>query len=217
MNKLWFLRRLDLFEGMSDGEIAQLGTILRERKCRSGADVIVKPTGDRIYLLKDGRVSVTSGDVNVAILGPGQLFGTSALFGAALTMQRVTALDDVVICEAEAGQFLRAMTLHPRLAAKVAMLLARQVFELEEAVQRTATDPIAVRLADLLLRLADRSTTPWCVRDVSQADAARMIGASRESVSRLLAAWEREGIVRLRPRFVEVVDDVRLRERSYVA
>jgi CRP/FNR family transcriptional regulator len=215
MNKLWFLRRLDLFEGMSDSEVARLGTILRERSCRSGIDVIVKPSGDRIYLVKSGRVRVTNGDVNVAVLGPGQLFGTSALFGAALTTQRVTAIEDVVICEAEAGQFLRAMTLHPRLAAKVATLLARQLFELEDTVQRTATDPIAARLADLLMRMADRSSTPWCVRGISQADVARMIGASRESVSRLLAAWEREGIVHLRPRHVDVIDETRLRERSY--
>src|SRR5438128_993345 len=148
MNKLWFLRRLDLFEGMSDADMARLGEILRERTCRSGAHVIVKPTGDRIYLVKSGRVRVTNAEVNVAVLGPGQLFGTSALFGAAGTSQRVTALDDVVICEAAAGEFMRAMATHPRLAAKVVMLLARQLFELEETVQRTATDPVEARLAD---------------------------------------------------------------------
>lgn len=217
MNKLWFLRRLDLFEGMSDAEMARLSAMLRERACRSGADVIVKPTGDRIYLLKMGRVRVTNGDVNVAILGPGQLFGTSALFGAAATTQTVTALEDVVICEAPAGEFLRAMTMHPRLAAKVAMLLARQLFELEATVERTATDPIEARLADLLLRVADRSAQRSCVRGLAQSDMARMIGASRESVSRLLAAWEREGVIKTRPRFVELVDETRLRERSYVS
>lgn len=216
MNKLWFLRRLDLFEGMTDVEMQQLGAILRERACRSGIDVVVKPSGDHVYLVKSGRVRVTNGDVNVAVLGPGQLFGTSALFGAALTGQRVTAVEDVVICEAEVGQFLRAMTMHPKLAAKVTILLARQLFELEETVERTVTDPIAPRLADLLLRVADRSAAPWRVRGVTQADVAHMIGASRESVSRLLAEWEREGIVSVRPRRIDVVDEARLRERSYV-
>lgn len=212
MNKLWFLRRLDLFEGMSDADIERLSALLRERTCRRGNDVIVRPTGDRLYLLKSGRVRVTSGDVNVAILGPGQLFGTSALFGAAATRQRVVALDDVVICEASAGQFLAAMATHPTLAAKVAMLLARQLFELEQTVQRTATDPIEARLADLLLRIADRATSPSRLIGLSQADMARMIGASRESVSRILATWEREGLLRTRPRLVELVDENRLRD-----
>ena len=214
MNKLWFLRRLDLFEGMSEGDIGRLGAVLQERTCRRGDDLIVRPTGDRIYLLKSGRVRVTNGDVNVAILGPGQLFGTSALFGAAATMQKVVALEDVVFCEASAGQFLAAMTMHPKLAAKVAMLLARQLFELEQTVQRTATDPIEARLADLLLRIADRSGTTSHVRGLSQADMARMIGASRESVSRILATWERQGLLSCRPRLVELVDEEKLRDRT---
>lgn len=79
MNKLWFLRRLDLFEGMTETEISTIALLLHERSCRTGADVIVKPTGDRVYLLKAGRVRVTNGEVNVAILGPGQLFGLLAI------------------------------------------------------------------------------------------------------------------------------------------
>jgi len=214
MNKLWFLRRLDLFEGMSDGEMERLGALLQLRTCRTGQDVVVRPSGDRLYLLKQGRVRVTNGVVNVAVLGPGQLFGTSALFGAALTGQRVIALDEVVICEAPAAQFLAAMALHPRLAAKVAMILARQLFELEQAVARTATDPIESRLADLLLRLADRSATPTRVHGLAQADMAGMIGASRESVSRWLAKWERDGLVRTGQRLVELIDDEALRDRA---
>jgi CRP/FNR family transcriptional regulator, cyclic AMP receptor protein len=213
MNKLWFLRRLDLFRDMSDADIARVGAMLHERTCRIGADVVVKPTGDRVYLLKSGRVQVTHGDVNVAVLSPGQLFGTSSLFGAAATHQRVTALEEVVICEAAAGDFLAAMMRHPRLAAKVVTILARQVFELEEAAERRASESIEARLADLLLRLADRSVVPSRVQGLSQADMARMIGASRESVSRLIATWEREGLLRTRMRQVELTDEERLRDR----
>lgn len=214
MNKLWFLRRLDLFEGMSDAEMERLGGLLQMRSCRTGQDVVVRPSGDRLYLVKHGRVRVTNGVVNVAVLGPGQLFGTSALFGAALTGQRVVALDDVVICEAPAAQFLGAMAMHPRLAGKVAMILARQLFELEQAVARTATDPIEARLADLVLRLADRATTTARVRGLSQSDMAGMIGASRESVSRWLASWERAGLVRNGQRLIELLDEDGLRDRT---
>ena len=177
----------------------------------------MRPSGDRLYLLKTGRVRVTNRDVNVAVLGPGQLFGTSSLFGAAATTQRVVALDDVVICEAPAGQFLAAMAMHPRLAAKVAMLLARQLFELEQTVERTATEPVEARLAELLLRIADRARTPSRVRGLAQSDMARMIGASRESVSRLLANWERSGLVRTGQRDVELLDEERLRDRAHSA
>ncbi len=212
LNKLWFLRRLDLFEGMSEAEMERLATLLRDRSCRVGEDVVLRPSGDRIYLLKRGRVRVMNGEVAVAVLGPGQLFGTSSLFGAAAVGQRVIALDDVVICDAPAGQFLAAMATHPRLGAKVAMILARQLFELEQTVERSATETVEQRLADLLLRLERRDESAGEIRDLSQADLARMIGASRESVSRLIASWERRGLLRTRKRAIDIVDDAALRE-----
>ncbi len=212
MNKLWFLRRLDLLEGMSDVDMERLASVLKERECRVGEEVVVRPSGDRVYLVKEGRVSVMDDGVAVAILGPGQLFGTSALFGAAMTGQRVVALEDVVVCEAPAAQFLAAMTLHPRLASKVVTNLARQLFELERSVERVARTRVEQRLADLLLRLARAGEGRREVRGVSQADLARMVGAARESVSRTIAGWERTGIVRAGQRFIEIVDEVALRK-----
>ena len=38
-----------------------------------------------------------------------------------------------------------------------------------------------------------------------------MIGSSRESVSRLIADWERDGIVHNRPRLIELADEAALR------
>ncbi len=103
------------------------------------------------------------------------------------------------------------MAVHPRLAGKVVTLLARQLFELEQSVERVASDTVAERLADRLLRVARRERGSIEVRALSQSDLARMIGASRESVSRLLASWERRGILRAHPRRIEILDELALR------
>ncbi len=209
-DKLWFLRRLDLFEGLSEPEMHRLGSLMRDRACHTGEEVVVRPSGDRIYLVKKGRVGVLDRGVASAVLGPGQIFGTSAFFGATTTDQHVVALEEIVICEAPAGQFLAAMATHPRLAARMMTILAKQIFELERTVERTATDPVSQRLADLLLRMAKRDGGRAEVRALAQADLARMIGASRESVSRLVAAWERDGILRGGQRRIEIIDEERL-------
>jgi len=210
-SKFWFLRKLDLFRCLSDAQLHQLGALLHDRACRAGADVVVRPTGDRIYVLKQGRVRVMHGDVAVAVLAPGQVFGTSALFGVAMTGQRVVALDEVVVCEAPAGEFLTAMATHPGLAAQVTMALARQVFDLEQAVERSAVDPIEARLAGLLLRLATPVEGRLRVRELTQADLAKMIGTSRESVSRAIARWERAEVLRSAPKRTEILDADALR------
>jgi CRP-like cAMP-binding protein len=210
MDKLWYLRRLDLFEGLTDAQIHKLGELMRDHSCRVGEDVVVKPSGDRIYMVKKGRVTVLDAGVSACILGPGQIFGTSAFFGATTTGQRVVALEDTVVCEAPAGQFLAAMAVHPRLAARMMTLMAKQIFDLERTVERTATDPVSRRLADLLLQMAKRDSERMEVRALAEADLARMIGASRESVSRLVAAWERSGILKAGPRRIEILDVQRL-------
>lgn len=211
-DKVWFLRRLDLFEGLSEAQMEKLAELMRDRTCRVGEDVVVRPAGDRVYLVKKGRVTVLDRGVAAAVLAPGQVFGTSAFFGATTTDQRIVALEDTVICEAPAGQFLAAMATHPRLAARMMTLLARQIFELERTVERTATDPVGQRLADLLLRMAKRDGGRPEVRALAEADLARMIGASRETVSRQIAAWERDGLVRSGPRRIEILDEMRLTE-----
>ncbi|GAC1490554.1 MAG: Crp/Fnr family transcriptional regulator [Candidatus Limnocylindrales bacterium] len=207
VNKLWFLRRLDLFEGFSETQIEQLAGLMRDRVCSSGEDVTVRPSGDRIYLVKKGRVRVLNRDVGIALLGPGQLFGTSSLFGAATTTQRVVALDDVLICDVATAKFLQIMAAHPGLAAKVMTLMARQLFELEQSVERVATETVDQRLAGLLLSLASRDRGTLRLRNLSQSDLARMIGASRESVSRAIGRWEREGVVAAGQRSVEIRDE----------
>jgi CRP-like cAMP-binding protein len=212
VNKLWFLRRLDLFEGLSEAQIDQVAALMRDRTCAAGEDVTVRPSGDRIYIVKKGRVRVHHGDLAVAVLGPGQIFGTSAFFGAAVIGQRVVAVDpDVLVCDAPAAKFLQIMATHPGLAAKMMTLLARQMFELEQSVERVATETVEQRLADMLLQLASRDREGLRVRNLSQADLAHMIGASRESVSRALGRWEREEIIRSGQRWVEIRDEESIR------
>jgi CRP-like cAMP-binding protein len=212
VNKLWFLRRLELFQGLSEAQIDQVSALMRDRTCAAGEDVTVRPSGDRIYIIKKGRVRIHHGDLAVAVLGPGQIFGTSAFFGAAVIGQRVVAIDpDVLVCDAPAAKFLQIMASHPGLAAKMMTLLARQMFELEQSVERAGTQSVEQRLADVLLRLASRDREGLRIRNLSQADLAHMIGASRESVSRALGRWEREDIVRSGQRWVEIREEDALR------
>lgn len=186
--------------------------MLSERECHVGDDIQLRPSGETVYIVKSGRVRLESGNVAVGVLGPSQVFGTSALFGAADTQERAVALDDVVLCEAPAGQFLEAMSSHPILAARVAQLLARQLQDLQRSVRRAAEDSVEARLAALVLQLADCDARAEIHR-LSQADLARLIGASRESVSRLLSGWERDGLVRTRQRAIRVTDLEGLRRR----
>jgi len=212
---IWFLRQLGLFEGIAQEDITFLHRLLTERECRRGQDIAGDAPGHRVFIVKRGRVRVLRGDVAVAILGPGQFLGTAAFFGPPSTGQRAIALDDVMLCEAPATEFLAALAQRSHLAARVVLALARQLEDLEEAVERSASEDVDSRLADFLLRLADRSSGEARVRDLSQAQLARMLGVSRESVSRAMAEWERQGYLRTGQRSVAIKDELALRAASH--
>src|SRR5579859_5882635 len=118
-DKVWFLRRLNLFEGMSEAEIEEVSHELKMRSCAPRQSVLAE-SADRVYLLKQGRVrlhhlTVDGQDVTTALIAPGQLFGVGAFFGSDGTATHAEALEESYVCEAGAQDFLAMLARHPLL------------------------------------------------------------------------------------------------------
>jgi CRP-like cAMP-binding protein len=83
-DNLWYLRRLNLFEGMSVEEVERISHDARMRSCSAKSSVL-DGSSERVYVIKQGRVRLyhvteNGQEVPTAILVPGQLFGLGALF-----------------------------------------------------------------------------------------------------------------------------------------
>ena len=218
-DKVQFLSRLNLFEGMSHEEVEAVARELTMRRCRRGA-----PVGDghpdRIYLLKEGRVRLynltrAGHEVTTAVLMPGQLFGLGALFGHGEEPALAECLDDCYVCEAGAQDFLGILAHHPLMMAKVMMVMAKQIFRLQETIEHLAREPAHSRLARHLLSMVQVGTPAeeggCLLPPETQEEMATIVASTRETVARALAAWRRAGIVTTRERRVIVLDLDRLR------
>jgi CRP/FNR family transcriptional regulator, cyclic AMP receptor protein len=203
-DKLWYLRRLNLFEGMSAEEVERVSHDLRMRTCSAKSSVLDGPS-ERVYMVKQGRVRLyhiteSGQEVTTAVLVPGQLFGLGALFGkGAGGATFAEALEETVVCDAAAQDFISMMAHHPILMARVMMAMARQMIRLESTIESIVSRPVAGRLADLIIALAeqaDRSASGAILLPAySHEELGKMIGATRESVSRTLGDWRRAGII----------------------
>lgn len=203
-DKLWYLRRLNLFEGMSAEEVERVSHDLRMRSCSAKSSVL-DGSGERVYMVKQGRVRLyhiteSGQEVTTAVLIPGQLFGLGALFGkGAGGATFAEALEDTVICDAAAQDFISMMARHPILMAKVMMAMARQMIRLESTIESIVSRPVAGRLADLLITLAEQAEASpnraILLPAYSHEELGKMIGATRESVSRTLGDWRRAGVI----------------------
>jgi len=200
-SRVWYLRRLNLFEGMADAEIEAVSHMLRERHCDPG-EMIFDQDSERLYLLKAGRIRlyrVTRGghEVTTAVLRPGQVFGLGGLLGRSDQGGLAEALDPSVICDASASHFLRILAEHPLLMARVTMTMARQMFQMERTIERMSTQRVRSRVAVVLLELADEAVRergePLLTQ--SQTEIAKLVGTTRESVARTVASLRTEGVM----------------------
>jgi CRP-like cAMP-binding protein len=94
------------------------------------------------------------------------------------------------------------------------MVMARQIFQLERAIESMASQTVPIRLAGLLLSMRSETNGALGVEPlpaVSQEEMAKSIRTSRESVSRTLARWHREGVIGRRGRRIIVLRPDHLR------
>jgi CRP/FNR family transcriptional regulator, cyclic AMP receptor protein len=223
-DKLGFMRRLNLFEQMGEAEVEQISRELKMRHC-SAHQTVFEGSPERVYLLKAGRVRLyhltpDGEDITTDVLEPGHLFGLSALFGSSSEDLSAQALEDSYVCEAGGQDFLAILARHPLMMAKVMMAMAKQMFRLEKTIESLAREPVDSRLARLFFDLqgsAEKLREGLLLPAMGREDMAKICITTRESVSRTLSSWSKDGIVELRGRRILIRDPGRLRQLIHVS
>ena len=175
-----------------------------------------------MYLLKQGRVRLyhltrEGQEVTTGVVTPGQLFGLGAFIGADGTATHAEVLEESYICEAGAHDFLAMLARHPLLMARVVMVMARQLFRLEQTIESMASQPVQQRLASLLMEaMAEGAVTEAGILlpSRSQEELAKLVGTTRESVSRSLRVWRAGHLMTMQGRRIVVLDPERLRREA---
>ncbi len=94
-NKLWYLKHIRLFDGMSASEMQEMERITRMQEVKRRQPLYLPgDPSSNVYLLKKGRVKLAntgaSGkEVTFEILEPGEIFGELEVLGACHVKQRL--------------------------------------------------------------------------------------------------------------------------------
>lgn len=119
------------------------------------AGTTIFSTGDpslAVYVIEEGEISITVGDppgVEVARLGPGELFGESGVLECRVRAATATALTHVTLLQTEAEVFLKAFGLNNDGALALVKLLCRRLRDTSRraaAPAREAEATAAIRL-----------------------------------------------------------------------
>jgi CRP/FNR family transcriptional regulator len=225
-NKLWYLKRINLFHCLSSEELDRLGELAQHRSYQR-RQIIFDPQerGAAIYLLKQGRVKLSRFDergkeLTLAILEEGEFFGEEALLGEERRLGYAEALDDVKLCRVPVGEFERLMGENSELSMAVSKQLGGRLLGAQTQFETLAFRDVTERLAAALVQLAERNGSQeenGGIRidlQLTHQEIASLVASTRETTTTLLGKLKRDGLIRAAGRFLVVQDLEALRALS---
>ncbi|HYE51094.1 MAG TPA: Crp/Fnr family transcriptional regulator [Azospirillaceae bacterium] len=200
------LHGMSLFQGLDAAAHADVIAKAHTRRVPRGEQIFAQ--GDpchTCHALIDGRVKIQQtgpdgGQAVMRFVGPGEMFGTLAMFmSGGYPADAVAVVDSVeIFWSAETMQGL--MRRHPDIALNSLTMLGARLQEMQVRVRELSTARVERRVAGALVRLvrqAGRRAEGGVEIDfpLSRQDVAEMTGTTLHTVSRIMSAWEEQGIV----------------------
>lgn len=208
---------MELFVGLSGTALAEVAARARVQLLPRGTMLFAQGSlAERCHALLTGRVRIAQsgeegGRLIVRFVGPGEMFGTVALFtDRRYPAEATTVIDSVEISWTVAG-LLELLHRHPQIALNLVKIVGARLRETQERLRELATQRVEQRIAHALLRLANcggssAAQTGAIDYPLTRQDIAQMCGATLHTASRVLKAWERAGYVTSDRKAVRILD-----------
>lgn len=195
-----------LFDHLAPEVQARLREMLHPQTFAPGEQIFAQGApGSAIYLIAKGRVKITrvtpEGHESVlCVRGPGDYFCPVPVLDGGAQLGAAAAMTEVTLLWAERVEFMALCEANPELLSNVQGSCLAEVRSLLNRLEAFAFRSVRERLAVALLNEARHQQLGGEPADelrLTQQELAGLVGASRESVSRILAQLEREGVVAL--------------------
>jgi CRP/FNR family transcriptional regulator, cyclic AMP receptor protein len=211
------LRAVPLFSGVPDEQLRMLATVVTRKSVARGATIMVAgdPT-DSLYIILSGRLKVMMSDaegkeVILSILGPGEFFGEMGLIDDSPRSASVVAIEPCELLSIAKRDFGKCLSDNFEMAMAVMRGLVRRLREADRKIGSLALLDVYGRVARLLLDMADTVDGQKMVtKRLPKQDIAKMIGASREMVSRVMKDLQLGGYIEMRGSTIVLHDSIML-------
>ena len=174
-----------------------------------------------LHVLLSGKLKITSlvSDERTALLKiaeAGEVLGIAALFASQAYIATAHVVTSSIIGLLRCDDVLTAMRCSPEFAEAITRFLASECIQTtNETLLLRVPSSSSQRLAAALLRISREDGVPF-TKGISlaytHAELGQLIGASRETVTRLIKGFQRIGIVGARKSAITIVDRGRLQE-----
>lgn len=128
VEKVLFLKSIDLFSQIPGEDLAQVALISTEETRDQGEEIFAEgESGDALYLVIEGKVRVHRQDRVIAELGERECFGEVAILDAAPRSATVTSVTDTSLLKISREDFQEIMAEKPEIAMGIIKVLSRRL------------------------------------------------------------------------------------------
>ncbi len=197
-----FLRRVPLFSSLSEGQLDTLAAgSVRKNYPRGRTIVSEGEPSQSLYILLSGRAKVQRSDaegkeVILAVIGPGEFFGEMSLIDDAPRSASVITIESSDFMAINKDSFKAMLIQSPEIGMQIMKGLVRRLREADKKIETLALLDVYGRVARVLLDFSENIDGERIVKGrLPRQEIAKMIGASREMVSRVMKGLEIDGYI----------------------
>jgi CRP/FNR family cyclic AMP-dependent transcriptional regulator len=205
LSNLDLIRRVSLFSMLTPEQAEALAATVSKKRFKRG-EILVEQgrMSNALFIVLAGRTRVLMTDskgreVILATLKSGDYVGEMSLIDNEPHSATVVADQQVDVLVLGRDSFLRCLGENMEMAHSVMRVLVQRLRKASENISSLALVGVYGRVAKVLLDSASPdSDGSLLIRDkVSRQDIAKMVGASREMVSRVMKDFEEQGFIEL--------------------
>jgi CRP/FNR family cyclic AMP-dependent transcriptional regulator len=221
----WTLANAPLFTGIDVGDVQALTQNLRPTEFGCGHVFFSQgQPGDELFIVVSGKVKLCrrapdGRQLLFAVLGPPEMFGELSVFDPGPRTSTAIAMTEVCAAPVDREILRRWIAIRPAIAERLMRVLARRLRRTDSDLSNLIFTDVTGRMANRLLSLAKQfgvqdDGAVRVTHDLSQEELGHLIGASRETVNKVLSELSRRGWIRLEGKSVLIVDSERLAQRA---
>ena len=210
-------RQVPLFSGLEDEDLSSLISVASRRKYPKDAVVFFEnDLGDALYMILSGRVKVTilsddGREIILSMLSEHEFFGEMSLLDDEPRSATAIALAETEILVLHQRDFLSIVEKRPRVLVNLLSVLSSRLRKANQQIGNLALHDVYGRVARLLLEMAseDGNRQPdgrVGFRRPTHQEIANMIGATRETVSRMISDLNKQGYIEIAGKNVIIQD-----------
>jgi CRP/FNR family cyclic AMP-dependent transcriptional regulator len=213
------MKTVPLFSSLPEEQLRMLTTVVTRKSAPRSTTIMAggDPT-DSLYIVLSGRLKVMMSDaegkeVILSILGPGEFFGEMGLIDDEPRSATVVTIEPCELLSIAKRDFKKCLAENFEMTQAVMRGLVKRLREADRKIGSLALLDVYGRVARLLMDMAETVDGEKVVtKRLPKQDIAKMIGASREMVSRVMKDLQTGGYIEMRGSTIVLRDTIMLPE-----